>query len=85
MSKWLRKPSLNIPFEANQHVISDTVTPGVQYDDKGDAFVRTIQGRDVPISIGEWAIQEPDGEHYYPCSDEIFRARYDPYEEAVSG
>lgn len=81
ISKWLRKPSLNIPFEANRHGGPGWNTPGVKSRADGTCYVETIQGREVDISPGEWAIQEPDGEHYYPCSDEIFRQRYDPLED----
>jgi hypothetical protein len=44
----------------------------------GSVYVKTIQGRDVDVSPGEWIIQEPDGEHFYPCADSVFRERYEP-------
>lgn len=78
MSKWIRK-SDNV-FEAEQHS-ENNLTKGVHYRPDGSTYVTTIQGREVDISPGEWAIQELDGEHYYPCSDEIFRALYDPLED----
>lgn len=35
-------------------------------------------GRLVPIEAGDWVIPEPDGVHFYPCKDPIFRATYEP-------
>lgn len=39
--------------------------------------VETIQGQRVEVSIGEWIVKEPDGVHFYPISDEIFRQKYE--------
>jgi len=41
-------------------------------------FVRTMQGREVPVSVGEWIIKEASGEGYYPIADEEFRRIYEP-------
>lgn len=32
----------------------------------------------VFLSIGDWIIPEPDGEHFYPVKSDIFAATYDP-------
>jgi len=42
------------------------------------AYVITMQGRKVEVSIGEWIVAEPDGEHYYPIADAEFRRIYEP-------
>lgn len=77
MAHFQRRPDTLIPFEANQYDGVNTCL-GVKHDPETDeAYVETIQGRKVKIDIGEWAIQEPDEIHYYPCSDEIFRQRYE--------
>ena len=43
----------------------------------GDAYVITIHGQIVYLANGDWVIQEPDGEHYYPCKPDIFEATYE--------
>jgi hypothetical protein len=43
----------------------------------GDAFVITMHEQRVYVQNGDWIIAEPDGEHYYPCKDEVFRKRID--------
>lgn len=41
--------------------------------------VHTIhENQRVDLQIGDWIIPEPDGEHFYPCKDEIFRNTYEP-------
>jgi hypothetical protein len=40
-------------------------------------YVMTIQGQRVEVKLGEWIIAEPDGEHFYPCDDAVFRQRYE--------
>lgn len=42
------------------------------------AFVVTMQGREVPVSIGEWIVAESDGQHFYPIDDFEFRRIYEP-------
>lgn len=77
MPTYRRKPDSLVPFEANRYELATKYPPGVFRGADGRAYVKTIQGRDVPVSVGEWVIQEPDGVHYYPCSDDIFRQRYE--------
>lgn len=40
--------------------------------------VKTIHGQWALIEVGDWVITESDGEHHYPCKDDIFRKRYEP-------
>jgi hypothetical protein len=81
VAKYQRKPNAFVPFEANRALAGAMMVLGVKPREDGTYYVTTIQGRDVDVSPGEWIIQEPDGEHYYPCSDEIFRERYEPVAE----
>ena len=40
--------------------------------------VHTIHnGQSVKVEPGDWIIPEPDGEHFYPCKPDIFKATYD--------
>jgi hypothetical protein len=43
-------------------------------------IVWTIQMKSVPVSIGEWIVDEGDGEHFYPIADAVFKGPkgYDP-------
>ena len=76
MARWQRRPNTFISFEANQY-LGDGPVLGMRSREDGSVYVQTIQGRDVDVSPGEWIIQEPDGEHFYPCSDSVFRERYE--------
>jgi len=40
--------------------------------------VVTIHGQRTRVTIGDWIIAEPDGEHFYPCKPDIFEATYEP-------
>ncbi len=77
MAKYQRKPNTLTPFEANRFERGNQLVPGMWRGPDGCAYVTTIQGRDVEVSVGEWVIQEPDGIHYYPCADAIFHERYE--------
>jgi hypothetical protein len=77
MASFVRKPeAFRVPFEANQYT-GDRLALGMRSREDGSVYVVTIQGREVDVSPGEWIIQEPDGEHYYPCADDIFKDRYE--------
>jgi hypothetical protein len=52
-------------------------TPSQVFPQDPYPAVQTIQGEWVRVSPGDWIIREPDGEHFYPCKDEVFRARYE--------
>lgn len=34
----------------------------------------------IPVNMGDWIIRGTKGE-YYPCDDEVFKAKYRPVEE----
>ncbi len=86
MSKFRKNPVI---VEAWQFFYSGPTVPGVFYpsvsdDGKtyiGDAYVTTIHGQIAYLNDGDWVITEPDGEHHYPCKDEIFRSLYRPVGE----
>lgn len=40
------------------------------------SYVVTIHGQRAYLSPGDWVIEESDGLHHYPCTDQEFRARY---------
>ena len=39
--------------------------------------VTTIHGQEAQVTIGDWIITEPDGEHFYPCKPDIFAEIYE--------
>ena len=43
-------------------------------------YVVTAHGQIVFLANGDWVIREPDGRGFYPCKDDIFRARHDSIE-----
>lgn len=48
----------------------------------GRAHVHTIhEDQIITVNYGDWIVPEPDGIHFYPITDAIFRATYDPVEE----
>lgn len=44
---------------------------GVEYG------VTTIHGQWTKVVDGDWILPEPDGIHFYPCKDNIFKATYE--------
>lgn len=32
----------------------------------------------VVLKDGDWVVPEPDGKHFYPIDDEVFRRKYEP-------
>jgi hypothetical protein len=85
MAKFLRKPTI---VEAEQWFPGKQVSgvtevifsdgPNGATKSCGYGHCVTIHGEVTKVSPGDWVITEPDGEHHYPCKDEIFRATYDP-------
>ena len=52
--------------------------PGVFRRPEDDSpYVVTIHGQRCYIESGDWMIPEPDGIHYYPCKDDVFKATYE--------
>lgn len=40
-------------------------------------FVVTVHDQHAYLTPGDWVITEPDGVHYYPCQDTIFRDNHE--------
>ena len=83
--KFRKRPIL---IEAEQFFYDQLPIKGVFYPAKspdgktyeGDAFVITAHEQRVYLADGDWILPEPDGEHFYPCKDDIFRATYEEVE-----
>jgi hypothetical protein len=71
------------------HVLDNAPLPGVsvtassRHQERREVWntrqhVTTIQGQHVQVEPGEWIVQEPDGIHYYPIADDVFRRKYEP-------
>ncbi len=86
MKQYRKKP---VVVKAEQFFYDKPQIEGVFYpplseDGKtyiGDAYVITIHDQEVYLQNGDWIIQEPDGEHYYPCKPDIFEATYEAVDE----
>ncbi len=72
--KFRSKPKI---IDAEQFVDVNNTPCGVVRKMVGSFFVTTIQGQDVPVNLGEWIVREPDGIHFYPIADEVFRKNYE--------
>lgn len=62
--------------ECMDQATGESLVDGVCFGVEGHPYVVTIHGQVTPIVDGDWIIPEPDGLHYYPCKDQIFRATY---------
>lgn len=93
MSKWKSKPTIveawqfdGINFNAAPEWLDTAVGNGDivlrQNYDEGVLELRltTIQGQWVYAKPGEWVICENVEGRFYPCADEVFRAKYEPAE-----
>jgi hypothetical protein len=67
--------------DAEQFTDVDNPPRGVQSSLYVGHYVETIQHRTVSVDVGEWIIQEADGQHYYPIADDEFKRLYAPVEE----
>lgn len=82
MPKFIRKPVI---VEANQYLggFECINIPGVCCDPKcveGGPHVHTVVGK-RRLEKGEWVLPDPDGEHFYPVEDNLFRNAYEPLSE----
>ena len=75
MSKFIRKSTV---IEANQFTHPATSPVGVRTEEDGRAYVVTIHEQKVYLEPGDWVLPEPDGKHYYPVKDAIFKQTYEP-------
>ncbi len=97
MAKYRKKPAIDRIIEAEQFFEKQEPWPwpkGVKYKEyfvegpaqqsagyRKEFYVTTIHGQKTWIVDGDWIIQEPDGEHYYPCKPDIFEQTYEKVED----
>jgi hypothetical protein len=74
MPLYRRKPTI---VDAEQFENPDKPPRGVLFNFPSH-YVVTMQGRAITVSVGEWIVAEPDGEHFYPIADSQFREIYEP-------
>lgn len=70
-------------FFYDQPKVNGVFYPSLSGDGKtyiGDAFIITAHDQLVYLQDGDWIFPEPDGEHFYPVKDEIFRNTYEVLE-----
>jgi hypothetical protein len=77
MSRYRHLPSETTAEQYDETKPLDQCPPGVKADSGGRRFVVTIHGARTYIAHGDYIVQEPDGEHYYPCKPAIFDAHYE--------
>ena len=82
MAKFRKKP---IVIESEQYIKYGVLVHGMcnsrscfaEGNDK--PHVHTIHNNQmVNLEIGDWIIPEPDGQHFYPIKDDIFKKTYEP-------
>jgi hypothetical protein len=56
---------------------SASTYPPIRKIDSFHGTVTTIHGEDTSVTMGDWIIDEGDGEHFYPCKPDIFEATYE--------
>lgn len=66
--------------EANQFLKNGECVLGVRTEEDGRHYVMTIHEQKVYVVPGDWIAQEPDGVHYYPIKDSVFKAMYEKAE-----
>ncbi len=87
MAKYRHRPT-EVEAEQFHGFYGTPYPPGVEFEDNSNVpgkerylfYVVTIHGQKTYVAAGDWIIAEPDGEHYYPCKDEVFRANYEKAE-----
>lgn len=89
MAQYRKKPVVvdAVQFSYDGPQVRGVFYPSVSEDGKtyeGDAFVITMHDQRVYLQSGDWIIAEPDGEHFYPCKDDVFRSTYEPVVDASS-
>jgi len=81
MGKFIRKPVI---VEANQYQGESDIM-GVCSDPRCGMMVHHVhtihKGQQCSIEKGDWILPEPDGIHFYPVKDKIFRDAYEPLSE----
>jgi hypothetical protein len=76
MAKYRKKPVIvDVVGQFDGH----TLLPGMDWDEYGQsAYVTTIhENQRVYVEKGDWILPEPDGKHFYPVKDEVFKSTYE--------
>jgi hypothetical protein len=78
MTTYRKKP---VVVQAEQFIKdSPNIPRGVIHDEFNRPYVITIHGQSALLADKDWVIEEPDGEHYYPCKPDIFARTYESVE-----
>lgn len=64
-------------IEAEQWTDFDRPPTGV-YMKGVHHVVKTIQGQEVPVRVGEWIVKEASGAGHYPIEEAEFKRLYEP-------
>lgn len=82
MPKYRKRP---VVIEAEQYISGAPCPRGICQCLINVAWVPHVHtihdSQVVAVASGDWIIPEPDGKHFYPCKDEIFRATYKPVDD----
>lgn len=46
-------------------------------EEDGRAYVMTLHEQKVYLEPGDWVVAEPDGVHFYPIKDSVFKGLYE--------
>lgn len=83
MPLFKRKPAATI--DAEQYVTGPATAPrGTRTEEDGRVYVMTMHLQKVYVVLGDWIVAEPDGVHFYPIKDHVFRATYEPVVEVAT-
>lgn len=82
MAKFRKKPVI---IEAEQYTKYGVLVQGMCNsrscfsEGNNKPHVHTIHlNQMVNLEIGDWIVPEPDGKHFYPIKDDIFKKTYEP-------
>ena len=82
MPHFIKKPKM---IEAWKYIKYGKLVPGMcnsrscYNSGNTEPHVHTIHdGQIVNLEVGDWILPEPDGIHFYPVKDDIFKDTYSP-------
>lgn len=79
MPTFKRRPSF---VDAVQYVDKASPPRGVRTTAAGTAVVDTSSITTARVYLTEWVCADPDGKHFYPMSDDLFKRLFEPVEES---
>lgn len=81
MAKYRKKPVVTEAWQWSREK-DDMPVDAVRFNSEGMPYVTTAhQGQTVRLLDGDWVLPEPDGDHFYPCKQDIFEATYEKAED----